>query len=402
MGLIMLQVSMQAIMVFEAQNNTGHKKAIIIMGDGIPMMAPISPGSLKSYWPSDWYPRQNLNWMDESDIAIEAAVDAARRAESKGITIYAAGFPLNNAVDNETLKRIVTVGEYEPYDRYYFTPDPSKLSDLLLTIQGRIQKEEYVNTTTDLDYGMVHVTQENVDSTMPGVFTYVYQNPVSTMNRTYWRTTPSVNIDGPNYYDQTADWADNNLSFNVGTLKLNQVWMTTYMLQVNKVGPVIDKPGVVDAFGVGSIVSFNNNTSFLAIPKTPITVLPNLSEEKATKKLVIDNLTATTNGTVADLWVDIKILPNSPNLSVTADIYITDTDSHTTTWIKSVELGPIVNGNMKITSVDLSQFPKGKKYTFYVDFINKQPGTNPIYWASLTSNGFVILAKPTGVYIKLE
>ena len=272
----------------------------------------------------------------------------------------------------------------------------------LLTIQGRIQKEEYVNTTTDLDYGMVRVTQENVDSTMPGVFSYVYQNPVSTMNRTYWRTTPSVNINGPNYYDQTADWADNNLSFNVGTLKLNQVWMTTYMLQVNKVGPVIDKPGVVDAFGVGSIVSFNNNTSFLAIPKTPITVLPNLSEEKATKKLVIDNLTATTNGTVADLWVDIKILPNSPNLSVTADIYITDTDSHTTTWIKSVELGPIVNGNMKITSVDLSQFPKGKKYTFYVDFINKQPGTNPIYWASLTSNGFVILAKPTGVYIKLE
>ena len=37
-----------AIQIFEAQNNTGHKKAIIIMGDGIPMMAPISPGSLKS------------------------------------------------------------------------------------------------------------------------------------------------------------------------------------------------------------------------------------------------------------------------------------------------------------------------------------------------------------------
>ncbi len=85
---------------------------------------------------------------------------------------------------------------------------------------------------------MVHVTQENVDSTIPGVFTYVYQNPVSTMNRTYWRTTPSVNINGPYYYDQTADWADNNLSFDVGTLKLNQVWMTTYMLKVNKVGPI--------------------------------------------------------------------------------------------------------------------------------------------------------------------
>ncbi len=63
------------------------------MGDGIPMMAPISPGSIKSYWPSDWYPRQNLGWVDESDIAIDAAVDAASRAKAMGITIYAAGFP---------------------------------------------------------------------------------------------------------------------------------------------------------------------------------------------------------------------------------------------------------------------------------------------------------------------
>jgi hypothetical protein len=390
-----------AIDEINAHGIPGHTKAIIIMGDGINMMAPIAPGSTKSYWPSDWYPHSSVGYFDESDVGKAAAIDAKNRAEALGIKIYGAGFPSidlnkNPQIDTDLLMNMTSEGCYYP------GTSTADLGARLQAIEGRIQKEEYVNTSTDLDYGAVHITQENVSTYMPGVFTYVYKNPESTMNRTYWRNNSALNIDGPNTYDQTADWVDNNLSFNVGTLKLNQVWMTTYMLKVNKVGPVSDKPGIVDAFGEGSIVSFNNNTSFLMIPKTPITVLPNLSEEKATKKLVIDNLTAQVNGTVADLYVDISILPNSPNLSVTADIYITDTDQHTTTWIKSVVIGPVVNGNMKITSVDLSQYPKGKKYTFYVDFINKQPGTNPIYWASLTSNGFVVLAKPTGVYIKLE
>jgi hypothetical protein len=355
------------------------------------MMAPISPGSTESYWPSDWYPRSNLGWYDESDIAVAAAVDSANRAKAQGITIYAAGFKLGGQVDNETLLKLVSAP-----DCFYYTPDTSKLDQVLLSIQGRIQNEAGVNTSADLDYETVSVNQQPVS----GVFKYVYKNPVSTMNRTYMKDNPANNIKGPYYYDQTADWADETLSFDVGTIKINQVWETTYMLQVLK-------PGNIDVFGIGSQISFNNKTATLSLPKTLITALPDMNttgSENITKTLTIDALTAVVNesNNLADLFVDIQILPSSPNLSVIADIYITDEDLHTTTWIKSVEITPVVNGRMHVTSVDLSQYPRGKQYTFYVDFVNKQPGTNPKYWAQLSSNNFVMMKKPTGVYIRLE
>ena len=81
-----------ALQEFASKGTAGHTKTIIIMGDGINMMAPIAPGSLESYWPSDWYPRSNLGWMDESDAGKLAAVDAANRAKAEGITVYAIGF----------------------------------------------------------------------------------------------------------------------------------------------------------------------------------------------------------------------------------------------------------------------------------------------------------------------
>jgi hypothetical protein len=378
-----------AIKVFERDPHPDHVRAIILMGDGIPMMAPIAPGSTESYWPSDWYPRSTLGWYDESDIAIEAAVDSADRAKAQGIQIYAAGFKLGGQVDNATLLRLVSAPDY-----YYYTPDRSKLDQVLLTIQGRVQDTAGVNTTASLDYETVNVNQVPV----PGVFDYVYKNPVSTMNRTYLKDNPSSSIKGPYYYDQTADWAaDENLTFDAGTIKVNQVWETTYMLQVLK-------PGNIDVFGIGSQVSFNGGTSTLLLPKTLITALPGMNitgAENVTKTLIINNLNVTQTDNIANLTVDVQINPEELNLNVIADIYVTDEDQHKTTWIKSVNLTPVVNGKMNIALIDISQFQLGKQYTFYVDFINKRPGTNPIYWQRLTS-GFVKAVKPTGVYIRLE
>ena len=46
-----------AIKELNSKGNPTHNQTIILMGDGINMMAPIAPGSLESYWPSDWNPR---------------------------------------------------------------------------------------------------------------------------------------------------------------------------------------------------------------------------------------------------------------------------------------------------------------------------------------------------------
>ena len=53
------------------------------------MMAPISPGSKESYWPSDWKPRTYYNnYLDESDTAVAAGIDAATRAQGQGNKPY--------------------------------------------------------------------------------------------------------------------------------------------------------------------------------------------------------------------------------------------------------------------------------------------------------------------------
>jgi len=310
-------------------------------------------------------------------------------AKQKNISIYTIGLGVS-----PTTAAYLTSYATQTGGKYYNAATAADLDTIYTSIAGDFQTEAGVATAADLNYGTVNVNQVPTS----GVFDYVYKSGVSTMNKSYWKNeTP---IYGPNYYDQTIDWSDKVLSFNVGTIKLNQTWMTSYMLKVNK-------PGNIDVFGVGSYISFNSNTSQLLLPKTLITALPDMSTTggvNVTKTLTIGNLTAEVNehDNVADLSVDIKILPSSPNLSVIADIYITDADQHTTTWIKSVELTPVVNGRMHITSVDLSQYQRDKQYTFYVDFVNKQPGTNPVYWAQLTSNNFVMMRKPAGVYIRLE
>jgi Mg-chelatase subunit ChlD len=322
--------------------------------------------------------------------SITSTTSIIQWAKQKNITIYTIGLQIaaGSTIENYLKSYATQTGGI-----YYPASTPAELDSIYTSIAGNLQTEAGVATKADLNYGMVNVNQQPVS----GVFDYVYQSPVSTMNRTYY-TKNDTTIRGPYYYNQTADWNDKNLSFDVGTIKLNQSWETTYMLKVLK-------PGNIDVFGVGSKISFNNNTVFLSLPKTLITALPDMSttgSANVTKTLTIDNLTVTTNGNLANLSVDIQIKPEELNLNVLVDIYITDEDQHTTTWIKTVNLTPVINGPMFITTIDISQFQLGKEYTFYVDFINKQPGTNPIYWAQLTSNRFVRLPKPSGKYIRLE
>jgi Mg-chelatase subunit ChlD len=386
-----------AIDNMRANGRTKAVKAIIILSDGDynwygdPLRRDSTQG--QTSWSAtdfgnlddDWYKFSDLNTTDQN---------MSRYAKDYGIKIYSIAFADDvSSGGKETLEKLALGAGGK-----YYEASATNIADVYTAIAGDLKTEAGVDTKADLKYQSVYVNQLAVND----VFNYTYKNPVSSMNRTYW-TSNNTNILGPYYYDQTADYlVDKILSFNAGTIKLNQSWETTYMLQVNK-------PGNIDVFGIGSTISFNNNTSILLLPKTLITALPNMNttgQVNVTKTLTIDNLSATKvgndNSTIYQLAVDVQILPSSPNLTVIADIYITDEDQHTTTWIKSVTMAPIVNGRMEITTIDLSKYQLGKQYTFYVDFVNKQPGTNPVYWAQLTSNRFIMQPKPVGVYIRLD
>jgi Mg-chelatase subunit ChlD len=365
----------RAVKMLRENPRSGAVPAVILLSDGD--------------WNTGGNPKGASGAVSFPADGITSSTSIIDWAKQKNISIYTIGLGVS-----PTTAAYLTDYATQTGGKYYNAATAADLDTIYTSIAGDLQTEAGVATNADLNYGTVNVNQVATS----GVFDYVYKNGVSTMVKSYWKN--ETLIYGPDYYDQTADWSDKVLSFNVGTVKLNQTWMTSYMLKVNK-------PGNIDVFGPGSYISFNGNTSQLLLPKTLITALPDMSTTggvNVTKTLTINNLTAVVNedDNIADLSVDIQILPSSPNLSVVADIYITDGDQHTTTWIKSVELAPVVNGRMHITSIDLSQYQRGKQYTFYVDFVNKQPGTNPVYWAQLSSNNFVMMKKPAGVYIRLE
>ena len=222
-----------ALEELNSKGNPTHNQTIIIMGDGINMMAPISPGSKESYWPSDWNPRNgtgtsegpNLWWMDESDIGKAASLDSATRAKNQGITIYGIQFPTPDQQTpihylNDTAFFLSLVSAPSTW---YYAPDPTTMAGIFQLIEGQIQNTAGVNTTMELNMQSVAVTYNNVTNITPGdqVFTYVYDPTASTLVTDQNGNTYTIN--------QTDEWNTNQtLIFNVGKMTVGQTWSTTF------------------------------------------------------------------------------------------------------------------------------------------------------------------------------
>jgi hypothetical protein len=269
-----------ALNQFDRVKGNGHVKALIIMGDGITMVAPTAPRATDSYWPTDWYPRSNLGCFDESDSAKVATWKAADLAKSQGIEIFVLGYPSYGQIDNETINGMVSPG------RYYFVPDANQMRHYFDVIYGEIREEAGVNTLMSVDFQSINVT----GVTTPGgeVYDYVYHPAAST--KIGWQDGLS------NVTDQSADWAaDNKLDFHIGTIKISQQWNATFRLKVKK-------SGIIDVFGNHSTVSFNGGNESLYLPQTFITVVPNLSViEIGAKRITLENLMVTESGEIKAL-----------------------------------------------------------------------------------------------------
>ena len=266
-----------AIKQFDKVKDNGHIKAMIIMGDGITMVAPTSPGATDSYWPSDWYPRANLGCFDESDSAKIATWRAADIAKSQGIEIFVLGYPSYGQIDNQTINGMVSPG------RYYFVPDANEMRHYFDVIFGEIREEAGVNTALKVDFENINVT----GVTTPGseVYDYIYNPTAST--KIGWQDGKT------NVTNQSADWAaDNKLDFSVGTLKIKQQWNATFQLKVKK-------SGIIDVFGKNSTVIFNGLTNAMILPQIFITVVPELNvTEIGTRSITIENLRVTEPGEI--------------------------------------------------------------------------------------------------------
>ncbi|RXE55742.1 hypothetical protein ABH15_05785 [Methanoculleus taiwanensis] len=195
-------------------------------------------------------------------------------AKNHGIRIYVIAFAFtpDNVVSTTFRSMAEHTGGF-----YRHAPNTQDLTDIYSEIAGELKTEAGVNTEMSVEFETVEVNgtlEAGAD-----VFDYVYVPGSSTLikslNSTYTR-------------DDTLNWANNHaLSFDIGTVKLNQVWETTFRLKV-----LTD--GNINVFGSGSTIAFNDGAEALNLPDLFITAVPGLNNTGVeTMALVVDNLCCT-------------------------------------------------------------------------------------------------------------
>jgi len=149
-----------------------------------------------------------------------------------------------------------------------------KIKQNLSTIAG-------VNTQMTLDFSNVQINSTTYNGTMTGgqVFDYVTKNaglPGQYINHTKSNVdkdgrTSIIWTDGnQSVVDQSDNWtAANNyqLKFNIGTIRIDETWETTFRLNVTK-------EGLIQLFGPGSTITYTGGgDGKLSLPATYITSL---------------------------------------------------------------------------------------------------------------------------------
>lgn len=201
----------------------------------------------------------------------------ASRYTNQNMTLYAK----NNSIVIYTISLSNDISEgsvtWETMDnlaevtggKHFHAVSTQELSDVYEQIAGELKNKAGVGTTSDLDFENVEVK----NATVPGadVFEYVYVPDASTYTRKWNATTDNYSM-----RNDTLNWTTNHaLSFDIGTMYVNDNWLTTFRLKV-----LTD--GDIHVFGADSIIEFNGGTDWLMVPDTVITAVPNMTTPNTT------------------------------------------------------------------------------------------------------------------------
>ncbi|GAB7016971.1 vWA domain-containing protein [Methanogenium cariaci] len=252
-------------------------QAVILLSDGDYNYYgdPLARGRGYSYYDPDDFGTGTYNYYRFSDLSEQ---NLGVYAANNNVTIYSIAF--GDGLSSGGVTTLRTLAETTG-GTYYYAPTGDDLADIYTEIAGDLKTEAGVNTEMDVMFSNLelnNVTQVN-DPNDP-ILEYEYVGGISTLVKSWNSTgTPpgseaSPNVMGPLTLDQTDDWdAGQSLSFDsteIGTIHLGQTWQATFRLDVLK-------PGNINIFGAGSAISFNDGEDSLALPKTYITAVDNLT-----------------------------------------------------------------------------------------------------------------------------
>ena len=256
------------------RGRVGVPQAVILLSDGDynHYGDPLARGTGYTNTSSDEFP--GSLGTDSYSIIPDIEQDLSAYAIKKNIPIYsiALGNGLSS-VGNGTLKILAN----NTGGKYYYAPTGDDLAGIYTSIAGELKTDAGVNTAMDLNFDHIELNNVSTKNTIANpILEYEQKAAVSTLIKS-WNalgSEKSPNIRGPLTIDQTDGWTKNrHLNFDsghIGTLSLGQTWQAVFRLNVSKAGNI-------NIFGDGSSIIFNNDTDTLALPKTYITALDNLT-----------------------------------------------------------------------------------------------------------------------------
>jgi hypothetical protein len=233
--------------------NSGRSEAVralVVMSDGDynrfgDPLARGPPGSSDPNAYDDLAP----DYVPFGDLSSQSMADYA---EENSIRIYTIGYAADISPGGKaTLEQLAT----QTGGRYFYAASDKDLEDVYNQIAGDLKEAAGVNTLVQLDFKNVEVNGDPV----PGeeVFDYVYKPGKST------RVTRP---DGSGYdVNNTDDWKNGQLlNYDLGTIKLKDVWMVNFTLRV-------EMGGNIKLLGESSRVLFDEGKGSLTIPDTYLT-----------------------------------------------------------------------------------------------------------------------------------
>lgn len=286
-------------------------------------------------------------------------------ANNNNITIYSIAF--GDGLSEKGVGTLRTLAE-STGGTYFYAPDGDDLEGIYTDIAGELKTEAGVNTEMNVLFDEIernNVTQPN----LPGdpILEYEYVPDVSTLIKS-WNTTgsppgseESPNVILPHTLNQTDEWCNSQtLSFNnteIGTICLGQTWQGTFRLNVSKAGNI-------NIFGVGSVISFNNGTDTLTLPKTYVTAVPDLNATGINfRGLKVYDLTCVEaeNGCVIKDDLTVRWNLNYTGIyNATQFLYYKNVDDNVWICFDCEEDGP-TNGTMNhIQKLYVGDFPPGE------------------------------------------
>jgi len=366
-------------------------KAVILLSDGDynyygDPLARGSKGSTTDPTSSDYGDLSSKYWCYSgigscpSSGATYTLQNLSNYAKYKNIKIYSIAYGSSLSSGGQTTLRVLAEGT----GGKYYTATATNIADVYTQIAGELKKDASVNTTAVLSFQDLSVTYNSSTTTTangkdlinyeyntsaPSTWVNSYNKTVSPMPDTL--TLPSSYQDVtwlstanhyPYTFNQTKEWASSPygaLSFDIGTISVNQTWETKFRFRVAP-----NANGTIDIFGPNSIINMNNGASTLTLPHTFVSVVPNLTNNgTVSASLDITNLQCTKSGNITDyLPVEWNLNYNGTAPTITEKIYYTNKPVQLAQWVlfKTTTVSSTTTSDSAI--LDVRSLPYGDYY----------------------------------------